>query len=68
MLEYNGGFHATVAGEWRWLEMRADKMLEPPNTEAPMFGAPWIGFLVIFNTYEADLGLEVAEFRVTRPG
>lgn len=68
MLEYNGGFHATAAGEWRWLDIRADKMLEPPNTEAPMFGAPWIGFLVIFNTYEADLGLQVAEFRVTRPG
>jgi len=23
---------------------------------------------LIFNTYEADLGLEVASFRVTRPG
>lgn len=67
MLEYNGGFQAT-GGEWRCLDIRAEKMLELPNVEGPKFGSPWIGFLVIFNTYEANLGMEVAEFRVTRPG
>ena len=38
------------------------------NKHAPKFGPPWVGFLVIFNTFEIDLGLEVAEFRVTRLG
>ena len=27
-----------------------------------------VAFLLIFNTYGSDLGLEVAEFRVSRPG
>ena len=27
----------------------------------------YVGFLLIFNTFETDLGLEVAEFRVTPP-
>jgi hypothetical protein len=67
MLEYNDGFRSTAPGEWRWLDIRADKMLEPPNVEGPKFGAPWIGFLIIFNTYEVDLGLEIAEFVVARP-
>ena len=43
-------------------------MLLPPNEHAPNFGPPWVGFLVIFNTYTADLGLRVAEFRVDPPG
>ena len=65
MFEYNGGFEAT-AGDWRWIEVRAPDMFM--NKHAPQFDAPWVGFLVIFNTFETDLGLEVAEFRVTRPG
>jgi ferric-dicitrate binding protein FerR (iron transport regulator) len=66
MLEYDGGFEATGPGEWRWVEVRAADMLD--NKHPPRFGPPWVGFLVIFNTYELDLGLEVAEFRVARPG
>jgi hypothetical protein len=42
-------------------------LLRPPNKHAPKFDAPWVAFLVIFNTYTADLGLRVAEFGVTRP-
>lgn len=66
MLEYNGGFEATEPGEWRWLRMPAASML--PNKHTPAFGAPWVGFLVIFNTFEPDVGLEIAEFRVSPPG
>ncbi len=66
MLEYNGGFQATSAGEWRWLHIPAGSMLA--NKHTPAFSAPWVGFLVIFNTFETDVGLEVAEFRVTSPG
>jgi ferric-dicitrate binding protein FerR (iron transport regulator) len=65
MLEYNGGFEAT-AGQWKWRPVRARDMLD--NKHAPKFGAPWVAFLVIFNTFEEDVGLEVAEFRVTPPG
>lgn len=67
MLEYNGGFEATEPGAWRWLDVRAGDMLAPPKY-IPPFAAPWVGFLVIFNTFEPDLGLEVAEFRVAPPG
>jgi ferric-dicitrate binding protein FerR (iron transport regulator) len=67
MLEWNGTYLPPAAGGgWRWLEVRAGDMLGNPH--APKFGAPWVGFLTLFNTYEADLGLEVAEFRVARPG
>ena len=67
MLEYNGGFEAT-GGAWRWLDVSAETLLAPPNREGPKFGAPWIGFLLIVNTFEADLGLEIAGLRVTRSG
>jgi ferric-dicitrate binding protein FerR (iron transport regulator) len=66
MLEYNGGFEASRPGEWRWLHILVGSMLA--NNHKPGFGAPWIGFLMIFNTFETDVGLEVAEFRVTPPG
>jgi ferric-dicitrate binding protein FerR (iron transport regulator) len=66
MAEYNGGFAATDPGEWKWLEVQAADMFD--NVNAPKFGPPWVGFLVIFNTYKDDIGLKVAEFRVTRPG
>jgi len=64
MLEYNGGFEAT-GGEWKWLAVRAGDMLA--NKHAPKFGAPRVGFLLIFNTFESDVGLEVAGFRVSPP-
>jgi hypothetical protein len=67
VLEWNGPFEAGPAGgAWRTLQIRAGEMLD--NRHAPTFGSPWIGFLIIFNAYETDLGLRVAEFRVTRPG
>jgi hypothetical protein len=69
MLEWNGTYVADPAGPnsgWQTLEVRAGAMLD--NKYAPRFGHPWIGFLFIFNTYETDLGLQVAEFRVSPPG
>jgi ferric-dicitrate binding protein FerR (iron transport regulator) len=66
MLECNGAFAQARPGEWQWLEVRAGEMLD--NIHTPRFTAPWVGFLVIMNTYEVDLGLKVAEFRVSRPG
>jgi hypothetical protein len=66
MVEYNGGFEAVAPGEWKWLRVRAGDMLD--NKHTPRFGSPWIAFLVIFNTFEEDIGLEIAELRVTPPG
>lgn len=68
MLEWNGAFGLEGTQKWHWLEITAEEMLRAPNKHAPKFEAPWIGFLFIFNTYTIDLGLKVAEFRVTRPG
>ena len=65
MLEYDGDFVAAEAGEWQWLTVHPGEMLA--NRYSPRFAAPWVAFLVIFNTYESDLGLEIAEFRVTPP-
>lgn len=68
MLEWNGIYGESGTGRWDWLTVTADQMRNPPNRHVPKFADPWIGFLIIFNTYEVDLGLEVAEFRVSRPG
>ncbi len=67
VVEYNGAFIADPSGKWQTLEVKAEDMSGEGNSAAPAFGAPWIGFLVIFNTYKIDLGLRIAEFRVTRP-
>ena len=69
MLEWNGTYVAqpfTDEGGWQTLKVRAGAMLD--NRHRPNFGPSWLGFLFIFNTYEIDLGLQVAEFRVTPPG
>lgn len=67
MLEWNDTYVAgTGADEWQTIEVRAGKMLA--NKHAPKFSNPWIGFLFIFNTYDTNLGLQVAEFRVSPPG
>jgi hypothetical protein len=63
VLEWTGRYQA---GGWRSLVVKVTDMLN--SKEAPKFGAPWVAFLMIFNTYGSDLGLEVAEFRVSRPG
>jgi ferric-dicitrate binding protein FerR (iron transport regulator) len=62
MLECNGAFQNARPKEWQWLEIRASDMLE--NKHTPKFGAPWVPFLLIFNTYKEDLGLKIAEFLV----
>lgn len=66
MLHYNDGFKATPPGEWEWLHVRIADMLR--NNQAPRFRTPMVMFLLIFNTYTEDIGLEIAEFRVTPPG
>ena len=62
MIECNGAFQQARPHEWQWLEIRAGDMLE--NKHTPKFGAPWVPFLLIFNTYKEDLGLKIAEFLV----
>lgn len=66
MIECNTAFVAARPREWQWLTVSAREMLD--NIHAPGFGPPWVGFLVIVNTYKEDIGLKVSEFRVTRPG
>src|SRR5262249_41167202 len=66
MLECNTAFTSAQPGRWEWLQVRASDMLD--NLHTPAFEAPWVGFLVIFNTYKVDLGLKISDFRVTRPG
>jgi len=65
-LEWSGKYVASPPGEWRTLTVRAADMLN--NKETPPFAPPWVAFLSIFNTYTEDIGLRVADFRVTRPG
>ncbi|MFO0842214.1 MAG: FecR domain-containing protein [Gemmataceae bacterium] len=66
VIEVNDAFVNSRPGEWQWLEARPRDMLDVK--EAPKFGPPWVGFLIIFNTYEVDLGLRVADLRVSRNG
>ncbi len=55
----DGAFARARPGEWQWLTVRAGDMLG--QAEAPRFRDPWVAFLIIFNTFAEDLGLEVAE-------
>lgn len=66
VLECNGAFLDARPRQWQELTVRVTDMLD--NIHTPEFGPPWVGFLLIFNTYEADLGLKVAACRVSRPG
>jgi len=68
MLEWNGDFVPPAPGEqWQTLDVRAGDLTRPPNHHAPRFGPPWVGFLVIFNTFEENVGLTVSEFQVSGP-
>lgn len=68
MLEWNGDFLPPRPGElWQALEVPAGDLLRPPNRHAPTFGPPWVGFLIIFNTFTEDVGLVVSEFEVSGP-
>jgi hypothetical protein len=66
VVEWNGTFREARPGQWNVLEVRAGDMLD--NKHAPGFAAPWVAFLIIFNSYKEDLGLRVADFRVVPPG
>jgi hypothetical protein len=68
MLEWNGDFLPPAPGEaWQTLKVRAGDTLRPPNCHPPKFDPPWVGFLVIFNTFTEDVGLVVSEFEVSGP-
>jgi hypothetical protein len=68
MLEWKGMYVADQVepGKWQTLDIRVGSMLN--NRHTPKFCNPWIGFLFIFNTYKEDLGLQIAEFGVSRTG
>jgi len=66
VVECNGAFERARPGQWNVLDVRAGDMLG--SKHSPGFGAPWVAFLIIFNTYKEDLGLRVADFRVIPPG
>jgi ferric-dicitrate binding protein FerR (iron transport regulator) len=67
MLEWNGTYAASAPGGWNVLTIPAEQLLLPPNGHVPKFGPPWVAFLLIFNTFEDDIGLTVSEFRVNPP-
>jgi hypothetical protein len=66
VVECNGAFETARPGRWNVLDVRAGDMLD--NKHSPAFEAPWVSFLIIFNTYKEDLGLRVADFQVIPPG
>jgi hypothetical protein len=65
VLECNAAFEKSLPQTWQMLELHGKDMLDNPHT--PNFDAPWIGFLIIFNTYRSDIGLKVAGFEVIPP-
>jgi hypothetical protein len=66
VIECNGAFADARPRQWQTLTVEAGAMLD--NKHAPKFGAPWVAFLIIFNTYREDLGLRIASFQVIPPG
>jgi hypothetical protein len=68
VLECNGAFANARPGVWEEFEARSQSMRDDKgNKHAPNFGPPWVAFLLIVNTYEKDLGLEIASFEVVPP-
>jgi hypothetical protein len=68
VLDGHGLFAAARPGEWETVTRTAQEMLvDPGNRHPPKFGAPWVAFLLIVNTYKADLGLEIAALEITPP-
>jgi hypothetical protein len=56
-------FEPAADGGWRTVELNAaDWVVQQDPPDCPR---PWVAFLVVFNTYEQDLGLRVAEFTVS---
>ena len=69
VLDGHGIFAAARPGEWEVVTRTAREMLvDPGNRHPPKFGAPWVAFLLIVNTYKLDLGLEIAALEITPPG
>jgi ferric-dicitrate binding protein FerR (iron transport regulator) len=66
VLEHNDAFVRSRPRAWQWLEVRAGDMLD--NKHTPAFRHPWVAFFIIFNTYEVDIGLRIADLRVSRNG
>jgi hypothetical protein len=65
VLEVPRPFAAARPGAWEELDVRAaDLAVEKGELD---FDPPWVAFLIIFNTFEADLGLRVADVTVTPP-
>jgi hypothetical protein len=62
-------FEPAADGGWRTVELAASDWEVEQNRgwRPPPGPQPWLAYLVVFNTYEIDLGLRVAEFSVTRP-
>jgi hypothetical protein len=58
-------FEPTIAGDFRTVEFDTASWI--PIRQRPPFPYPWVAFLTIFNTFEDDLGLRVAEFQVIGP-
>jgi hypothetical protein len=58
-------FEPPPEGRWHTVELTTADWF--PERETPDYPFPWVSFLVVFNTYEEDLGLRVAEFTVSRP-
>ena len=65
-LNWQGNLPANEPGAWRTLRLLGRDLVNHDN--GPTHGAPWVGFLLIFNTGDADLGLCVSRLRVSRPG
>jgi ferric-dicitrate binding protein FerR (iron transport regulator) len=65
VIEWNGRYELPGPDGWQTIKVRAEQMLD--NKHTPKFGSPWVGFLLIFNSYKEDLGLEIASFEVTSP-
>jgi ferric-dicitrate binding protein FerR (iron transport regulator) len=65
-LDWIGQVQECTDRRWKTLKLRGDEFLN--HKQPPSVGPPWVGFLLIFNTADVDLGFHVAQLRVSRPG
>lgn len=55
-------------GVWQTISVKVGAMKVTTCNGDSAFGPPWVGFIVGMNTFDRDVGLQVAECRITRAG
>ena len=55
-------------GQWQTVTARIGDLKVSPKTGSLPFAPPWVAYTFGVNSFDKDIGLQVAEYRISRPG